>query len=379
MTPRQRMLTAMCNRIPDRVPVAPDISNMIPARLTGRPFWDIYLDGDPPLWRAYIDAVRLYGMDGWFIYGRPDYEWEPTQAEAASEIVERTDERIVRRTTWRTPGGSLSSCVAYYPDIPPRHVEPLIKDPERDVELYLKYVTRTAKGASGRTLAEQREALGEDGALGVGVGLPGLHAWVEMFEGGMETLTYLYYDHPELLERLARRDHEMRLATLEHALPLAPDFILAGASGALTLQSPSIFRQLSLPTLKEITRRCRAAGVPCQLHCCGLEAELARICAEETELTSINPLEPPPMGDCNLGEIKRRYGGRLSLMGNLHTTDVMLLGGPDDVAEAAKRAIDDAAPGGGFILSTGDQCGRDTPDANLLALVDTARRYGCYG
>ena len=32
----------------------------------------------------------------------------------------------------------------------------------------------------------------------------------------------------------------------------------------------------------------------------------------------------------------------------------------------------------GFILSTGDQCGRDTPDANLFALVETARRYGRY-
>ena len=34
--------------------------------------------------------------------------------------------------------------------------------------------------------------------------------------------------------------------------------------------------------------------------------------------------------------------------------------------------------GGGFILSTGDQCGRDTPDANILKLVEVARTYGRY-
>jgi hypothetical protein len=34
--------------------------------------------------------------------------------------------------------------------------------------------------------------------------------------------------------------------------------------------------------------------------------------------------------------------------------------------------------GGRFILSTGDQCGRDTPDENLHALVETARTYGRY-
>jgi len=43
-----------------------------------------------------------------------------------------------------------------------------------------------------------------------------------------------------------------------------------------------------------------------------------------------------------------------------------------------KRALDDAAEGGRFILATGDQCGRDTPDANIRAAVETARTYGRY-
>mgnify|MGYP001814175726 CR=1 FL=1 len=35
--------------------------------------------------------------------------------------------------------------------------------------------------------------------------------------------------------------------------------------------------------------------------------------AEETSLTVIDPLEPPPMGDCDLAELKRRYGDRIVL------------------------------------------------------------------
>jgi uroporphyrinogen decarboxylase len=66
------------------------------------------------------------------------------------------------------------------------------------------------------------------------------------------------------------------------------------------------------------------------------------------------------------------------LKGNLHTTDVMLRGSVEDVIAASKRAIDDGAEGGRFILSTGDQCGRDTPDENLHAMIDTARTYGRY-
>lgn len=56
----------------------------------------------------------------------------------------------------------------------------------------------------------------------------------------------------------------------------------------------------------------------------------------------------------------------------------MLNGTVDDVVEASKKAIDAAATGGRFILSTGDQCGRDTPDENLRAMVETARTYGKY-
>ena len=84
------------------------------------------------------------------------------------------------------------------------------------------------------------------------------------------------------------------------------------------------------------------------------------------------------MGDCDLAEIKRLYGGKLVLKGNLHTTDVMLLGSAADVVAASKKAIDDAAEGGRFILSSGDQCGRDTPDENLRAMIETARTYGRY-
>ena len=84
------------------------------------------------------------------------------------------------------------------------------------------------------------------------------------------------------------------------------------------------------------------------------------------------------MGDCNLKEIKQLYGDKLVLKGNLHTTNVMLRGSAEDVKRASRQAIDDAAKGGRFILSTGDQCGRDTPDENLFAMIETARTYGKY-
>jgi uroporphyrinogen decarboxylase len=119
-------------------------------------------------------------------------------------------------------------------------------------------------------------------------------------------------------------------------------------------------------------------GIPTHVHSCGPEKELVRMAVQETRLTVIDPLEVPPMGDCDLAELKRLYGDKIVLKGNLHTTEVMLMGSAEDVVKASKVAIDDAGAGGGFVLSTGDQCGRDTPDQNIRAMVETARTYGRY-
>ena len=86
--------------MPDRVPVSPDISNMVPCRLTGKPFWGIYLHGDPPLWKAHLDANRRFGLDAWFYRGRLDLEIEPTN-EVTNRIVDRREDRIVQESRIR--------------------------------------------------------------------------------------------------------------------------------------------------------------------------------------------------------------------------------------------------------------------------------------
>ena len=50
---------------------------------------------------------------------------------------------------------------------------------------------------------------------------------------------------------------------------------------------------------------------------------------------------------------------------------------PDGDA-GGRRARPRAVYPGHFQLSTGDQCGPETPDQNLFALVETAKTYGVY-
>jgi len=370
------MLIAIGNGQPDRVPCAPDISNYVPARLTGKPFFDIYMRNDPPLWRAYIEAVKHFGIDGWFIYGGIHYQTDSKVTTETETVLER-DDRIVHRHVHHTPDGDLTAETTYYVGDPPTQTEKPIKSLPDDLAK-IRHFMPPITGYDSTGAEEMRRELGELGVFGMGAGVPGFQHWFGWFDGGVEAMTYAHYDHPELMEELRQLSHDQCIRATELAIETKPDFLLTGGSGAITLQSPELFRQYSLPTMKEICRMAKEADVLTMVHSCGKEMPLVKMAAEETDLDCINPLEPPPMGDCDLAECKRLYGDRLSLMGNLHTTKVMQRGTVAEVEAAARQAIDDAAEGGGFILSTGDQCPVETPDENIRKLVEVAKTYGRY-
>ncbi|MBI2939565.1 MAG: hypothetical protein HYY04_03935 [Chloroflexi bacterium] len=353
---------------------------MIPCRLTGKPFWDIYLYQDPPLWRAYLDAVRYYDIDGWLTYANLRYTYPPNDVQftlSGEEIVRRENGWIITRTTTHTPAGDLWTERTYYPDNPPTFTRKLVKDVEQDMPK-LRHMYPIPTGYDASELELMRREVGEDGVVGMAIIPPGLGSLFGLFDGGLAPGIYAYHDHRDLVLELIEMMAAVTLRKTEMAIDARPDYILTGGSGLWTFNTPQAFRELYLPTFQKQTRMCKEAGVPTMVHSCGKERQLVEIFASESDLDCINPLEPPPMGDCDLAEVKQKFGHRLSLMGNLHTTEVMLHGTPEDVARAAREAIDAAGKGGGFILSTGDQCGRDTPDENIFTLVRTAREYGRY-
>ena len=376
MTSRERMITALRNGQPDRIPVAPDISNMVPCRLTGKPFWDIYVNEDPPLWRAYIGAVKHYGMDGWFIYGELKYKTNPI-VRTEKKVVKKVDDRWDMQVTYHTPDGDLTELIVSPRANPPTHIEKVIKDFKKDFNKY-KHFFPEITGYDSELYQQQKMELGESGIMGNIIIPPGLHWYVDFFNGSLEAVTYAYYDYPELFEELREVHERYCLRQVEMAIDAGMDSILTGGSGSITLQSPEIWRKLSLPTLKKMTKMCKEAGIISGVHSCGKEMYLLESCTNETDLHYANPLEIPKMGDCNLAECKKKFGHKLALMGNLHTTEIMLNGSVNDVKRESLKAILDAGQNGGFVLSTGDQCGRDTPDANIFAMVEAVKEFGQY-
>jgi uroporphyrinogen decarboxylase len=386
MTSRERMLKAMRNQQPDRVPVAPDFSNMIPCRLTGKPFWDIYLYQDPPLWRAYMDAVNYLGTDGW-VYNLDGFSTEdllpspraPEDWVSETVIVEKTEDRIVTRsyTQRKGQGREWSRHITVYPRFDPPTVLLASKIGMEQSPVKWQPIEGVKPQKKGfALLKEGLDYFNNRGVISTAVMPPQL----ANPEAGWGYSVYDYYDRYDEVKAWSVEATAYAVDALKRILagPVKPDFILTGGSGMLVFGTPDMVRDLSLPALKEITRICKEAGIPSQIHCCGPERELVKMCALETDLCSINPLEIPPMGDCHLAEIKKSFGGKLGLMGNLHTTEVMLRGSVKDIRRESLKAIRDAGEGGGFILSTGDQCGRDTPDENIREMVRVSEEFGHY-
>jgi hypothetical protein len=225
MTPRERLLTVLRGEIPDCVPVAPDFSNMIPARLTGKPFWDLYLYNDPPIWEAYIDCARRFDidslMDGYFPLTFPE-ERTGGSPERERFIVEKTPERIVTRSS---------------------HVEDGKRVWAPTVEVFP--VAEPAKW---------------------GIPAAAMHMPPE----------------PERLEAAERR-FELILK-MEAETDVRPDFLCVGGSGTLVFQTEEMFRRVAFPAVKRVIELASAAGLPTHVHSCGPESKLVRIIDSATWL-----------------------------------------------------------------------------------------------
>lgn len=140
MTSKERMLVAISHGQPDMVPVAPDISGMLPTKRAGRPYWDNYLFNNPPVWKLYLDQVKKFGFDGWFIYGSLSGKSKDDKRKFRRVILEKTHDKIVVRDYCETPEGTLWQERVYFRDNP-EVLRPSnwVKDLERDFEIYLKY------------------------------------------------------------------------------------------------------------------------------------------------------------------------------------------------------------------------------------------------
>lgn len=123
------------------------------------------------------------------------------------------------------------------------------------------------------------------------------------------------------------------------------------------------YREFELGPVAEVIHRVKAEDdVPIMLHMCG-------------ETTHTMTLLPDIGVDCfscdtavDLAAARANIGDRMALMGNVAPVGTLMQGTPEQVTRESYGCIDKAGRDGGFILSSGCEIPRDTPDANAAAI-----------
>ena len=138
--------------------------------------------------------------------------------------------------------------------------------------------------------------------------------------------------------------------------------------------SPAILRDHFFPRFAKVIAPLKAAGIKVIWHSDGnimdvLDDALA------AGIDGINPIDPSAGMD--IGNVRRKYGKRLILVGNVGRDHVLRWGNPRDVRREVRECVAAAGPGGGHMLQCGDgQIMPDIPLENVLAYLDEARRAG---
>jgi len=142
--------------------------------------------------------------------------------------------------------------------------------------------------------------------------------------------------------------------------------------------SPDHYRRFVLPFERRVIAGIKSAyDLPVYTHTCGSIGDRLELMVQSLT-NGIDTLDPPPLGDVELGDAKKRIGRRLFIKGNLDPVNVVLRGTRAQVYQEAVRCLDTGAPGGGYILSTACSVPPHAPPENLEALLEAAETRGRY-
>jgi uroporphyrinogen decarboxylase len=88
-----------------------------------------------------------------------------------------------------------------------------------------------------------------------------------------------------------------------------------------------------------------------------------------------HPVEPESN---ELAEVKKRWAGKMALVGNV-PTPLLAFGTKEEVEEKVREYCLTVAPGGGYVLGSSTSIMEGVNPHNFEAMVRAVHKYGCYG
>ncbi|HOT36792.1 MAG TPA: uroporphyrinogen decarboxylase family protein [Candidatus Latescibacteria bacterium] len=192
---------------------------------------------------------------------------------------------------------------------------------------------------------------------------------------GMEQATLDLAEDPDLARTmLAEAGAFSRHLAEEACRRFRLDWLWTGddVGGQLAMiMSPSLWRELVKPRLKEIFAAGKTGGIPVAYHSCGAVRDIIPDLIE-IGLDVLNPIQCncPGMDPASL---KREFGRKLTFMGGVDTQGLLPQATADEVFRVTRKLIEIMTEdGGGYILAASHTIPPETPSENIFAMYDAA-------
>ena len=139
---------------------------------------------------------------------------------------------------------------------------------------------------------------------------------------------------------------------------------MAYATGPMI--DPAILRRHVFPVMKKMGQACREREMPFVFHSDGDVTSLMDDILG-AGVTALHPIEPKAMDSA---ELKRKYGGRLALVGNIDV-DFLSRAAPDEIRTVTAEKIRTLGPDG-YGVGSANSVPPWVPIENYRAMVETA-------
>jgi uroporphyrinogen decarboxylase len=405
MTPRERVLTALNHKEPDRVPIdlsghrSSGIAAMAYARLRDflglpkrpirvyDPVQQLAIVDEDVLQRFQVDTIELgraFALEDkyWTDWVLPDCTpclmpvWAKPERDQGDWVLRS---KPGRKVIARMPEGVWYFEQANFPFLEHEDLGRL------EAELAECMWSAVASPPGPITSGPEGEGLLVEGARRLKAQTD--RAIIALFGGNLLELGQWFYRNdnffmllagePERAHRFLDKLMEIHLRNLDRFLrTVAPHIDIIMFGDDLGMQSgpqvsPAMYREYFKPRERLMwqTVKQRARHLKIQLHCCGGVRELLPDLIE-VGLDAINPVQITCRGMDAAG-LKRDFGRQLTFWGGgCDTRDVLIQGKPEEVREHVRRLLDIWRPGGGYVFQQVHNILADVPPANVVAMYE---------
>lgn len=194
---------------------------------------------------------------------------------------------------------------------------------------------------------------------------------------GFEQYMYYITENKSDMHALMEKFVAFEIKMADHLIDMGVDVIWLSDDhcfNAGPFTSPESMWEFDFQYMKQVVEHVRSRGKPCILHCCGNINRTIRYMVE-IGVNGIHSLQPSAGND--IYAYKREYGKDVCLIGNVDINWLMPKGSPFDIDQKVKEMVEKLYfDRRGWILSTTNLLGMDSPLENVITLHLAAEKYG---